>query len=249
MEIPRKNYGKIFIGTSGWHYAHWKGTFYPDTIRAKDQFSTYTNHFQTVEINNSFYRLPSADTFTSWKNAAPDDFVFAVKASRFITHLKKLAVDKEPVSEFLQAANHLGEKLGPVLFQLPPRWSYNLPRLKQFISLLPVDQRYTIEFRDQSWYNTDLYKLLLRNNIAFCIYHLDRHLSPIEVTADFVYIRLHGPKGKYQGSYSLSELKEWKDKILNWSGEGLDVYVYFDNDEKGYAAFNAGKLKELNFSG
>jgi uncharacterized protein YecE (DUF72 family) len=237
--------GKIHIGTSGWHYKHWKGTYYPADIKEPEQFAYYIRHFNTVEINNSFYMLPSVKTFRAWKDAAPKGFLFAVKASRFITHMKKLKTDAASIRSFFTRAGKLEEKLGPVLFQLPPKWKINKERLAEFLSRLPKGNLYTFEFRDHSWYHKDIYELLKKYNCAFCIYELEYHLSPVEVTADFVYIRLHGPGNKYQGSYTDATLKKWAKQCTQWQKNKKDVYVYFDNDQAGFAAFNAERLAAL----
>ncbi|ALI98261.1 DUF72 domain-containing protein [Rufibacter tibetensis] len=237
--------GTVYIGTSGWHYNHWKGNFYPPGVTSKLFTEHYQRFFRTVEINNSFYRLPTPETFAAWRNSVPDDFLFAVKASRYITHMKKLKDPQQGLAQLLGNAQALEEKLGPILFQLPPAWRLNLERFQDFLSALPPYHRYTFEFRDQSWYAQEVYDLLRAHNHAFCIYDLAGHLSPIEVTANFVYIRLHGPEGKYDGSYSESTLQFWADHCRNWAQEGKDVYVYFDNDMHGYAPFNAIRLQEL----
>ena len=237
---------KIYVGTSGWHYAYWKGNFYPPKMQQRDFLNYYLNFFRTVEINNSFYRLPSPETFTAWKNAVPDDFTFAVKASRFITHMKKLKDPVQSLERFLNAVVFLEDKLGPVLFQLPPAWKLNFERLKSFVEALPPYYRYTFEFRHPDWYNEQVYDLLRKHNMAFCNYELALHLSPMQVTADFVYVRLHGPgEGKYQGSYSDDTLHWWAKQAQEWKAMGKDVYIYFDNDQLGYAAFNAKTLKEI----
>lgn len=236
---------RFHIGTSGWHYKHWKGTFYPADTKDKDQLSIYLEHFKTVEINNSFYRLPSADTFSLWRKSVPEDFLFAVKASRYITHMKKLKDTAEGLHLFLTHADHLKEKLGPILFQLPPGWKCNAERLSQFLMHLPKGYRYAFEFRNTTWYDKSIYDLLKQHNCAFCIYELDHHLSPLEVTADFVYVRLHGPEGKYQGSYTKKQLSVWAKRCMQWRKSRRDVFVYFDNDQEGYAAFNASTLKQL----
>jgi len=238
--IRKKN---IHIGTSGWHYKHWKGTFYPADTKDKDQLSRYIEHFTTVEINNSFYRLPSPDTFTSWRNSVPKGFLFVVKVSRFITHMKKLKDVTEALQLFLTNASHLKEKLGPVLFQLPPGWNCNTERLSDFLNHLPKGYRYVFEFRNHTWYDESVYELLKQHNCAFCIYELDHHLSPLKVTADFVYVRLHGPEGKYQGSYTKRQLSTWAKRMKQWSDSGKDVFFYFDNDQEGYAGFNAETLQ------
>jgi uncharacterized protein YecE (DUF72 family) len=235
----------IYIGTSGWHYKHWKGLFYPDKLPAREYMSHYLRYFQSVEINNSFYRLPSEATFSAWKGSVPDDFVFAVKASRFITHMKKLNEPEQSIARFMHAVNFLEEKLGPILFQLPPFWNLNLERLKAFLEALPRGYRYALELRNESWYNEAVYQLLEQYEIAFCIYELERHLSPMLVTAGFVYVRLHGPGNKYEGSYTEEALQAWGVKVKGWQQEGKDVYIYFDNDQFAYAAHNAIRLREL----
>lgn len=237
--------GNIFIGTSGWHYKHWIGTFYPEGTRDADQLNYYLNFFSTVEINNSFYRLPSAETFAAWRKSVPAHFIFAVKGSRFLTHMKKLNVAAANMQRFFDSVKELKEKTGPVLFQLPPMWNVNAERLLYFLRLLPKSHRYAFEFRNATWYNEEIYTLLRTHKCAFCIYELAGHLSPKEVTTGFVYVRLHGPGNKYQGSYTKPALKKWAGQCKQWKQDGKDVYVYFDNDQGGYAAFNAITLKEL----
>jgi len=235
---------KIYLGTSGWSYKHWRGTFYPTGLKAKDEFDYYLEYFDSVEINNSFYKLPSAGTFDNWYNAAPDDFVYVVKASRFITHAKKLRDPQQSSNLFFDRVIHLREKLGAILFQLPPMFKANVERLDEFLGQLPKGMRYVFEFRNTDWYNPEVYNVLRKHNTAFCIYDLAGHQSPMTVTADFVYWRLHGPGEKYQGSYSDDALTEIAKTCKNWL-KNKDVFVYFDNDEKGFAAFNAIRLKEL----
>ena len=236
----------IYIGTSGWHYKHWIGTFYPEGTKDAEQFSYYLKFFRTVELNNSFYRLPSKETFAGWRKAVPPGFIFAVKVSRYITHMKKLKDPKDSIRELFANALALKEKLGPVLFQLPPGWKINAERLEEFLKALPKGHRYVFEFRNESWYEKEIFDLLRKYNCAFCIYELNGHITPMEVTADFVYVRLHGPGAKYQGSYSDKVLQQWNRRFHAWMKEKKDVYVYFDNDQLGYAAFNAQYLSELN---
>ena len=240
-----KRKGKIYIGTSGWHYKHWTGNFYPDTIKGSRQFDEYKKNFETVEINNSFYKLPSDKTFRQWALAAQKGFTYAIKASRFITHVKKLAVDMDSISLLLSRVDKLKEKLGPILFQLPPGWMVDVERFRKFLEKIPYGYRYTFEFRNTSWYKKEIYELLKQHHCAFCIYELAGHTSPKEITADFVYIRLHGPGNKYQGSYTDETLKNWAKLCMQWRNSGLDVYVYFDNDQNGYAAFYALTLKQM----
>jgi len=237
--------GKIYVGTSGWHYKHWIGTFYPEGTKDSEQLAYFIQKFKTVELNNSFYRLPTAETFENWRKATPADFIFSVKGSRYISHLKKLILDKQAIDEFLDHADHLAEKLGPILFQLPPGWEINIERLSIFLAYLPRKYRFVFEFRNSSWYNEQIYGLLKNHHCAFCIYELGGHRSPEIVTADFVYVRLHGPSNKYQGSYTKEVLTEWAKKCKDWQRDGKDVYVYFDNDQAGYAAFNAQTLISL----
>ena len=235
----------IHIGTSGWSYKHWRNTFYPSELKVKDQFSYYTKKFNTVEINNTFYGVPSDETFLNWKNSVPEDFVYVIKANRFITHMKKLRDPAQSLQSFMSKVEHLGTKLGAVLFQLPPYLNVNLQVLEDFLAELPEENRFVMEFRNASWYLPEVYALLKKYNVAFCIYELAGHISPVEITADFVYLRLHGPgENKYQGSYSDQTLTEWAEQCKIWL-ETKDVFVYFDNDEQGYAAFNALQLRKL----
>jgi uncharacterized protein YecE (DUF72 family) len=240
---------RIHIGTSGWHYAHWKGPFYPDNLPAAGFLEFYCRRFQTVEINNSFYKLPDAATLRTWRETAPPGFIFAAKGSRFITHMKKLKDPEPPLATFLERMAVLGDKLGPVIFQLPPRWSFNPARLRHFLAALPKGRRYALELRDPSWINAEALEALAERNAAFCIYELAGYLSPKEVTADFVYIRLHGPGAAYQGSYDRRTLAGWAEAISSWAAGGKDVFCYFDNDEAGYAALNALELQEMLVKG
>jgi uncharacterized protein YecE (DUF72 family) len=240
-----KRKGKVYIGTSGWHYKHWIGTFYPEGTKDSEQLAYYLKFFDTVELNNSFYHLPAALTFKNWKNATPRGFVFAVKGSRYITHMKKLKVLKSNLNVFFKRVDKLEQKTGPVLFQLPPKWNVNEERLDSFLKKLPEGHRYVFEFRNSTWYNENIYKLLSAHNCAFCIYELAGHNTPLITTANFIYVRLHGPGDKYQGSYTNDNLKKWARQCRAWQDEKKDVYVYFDNDQLGYAAFNAITLRQM----
>lgn len=236
---------EIRIGTSGWHYKHWVGRFYPERCSAAQMLGFYTQHFDTVELNNSFYKLPTPEAFRAWRNAAPKDFCFAVKASRFITHNKKLKDPENALNNFLPRAEALGAKLGPVLFQLPPQWGLNLARLDEFLAALPKYHRYAFEFREPSWNTPSVYELLRRHSAAYCIFELAGFQSPFEVTADWTYVRLHGPGERYQGSYDRRALSAWAARIAEWSTRLKSVYFYFDNDDSAYAAHNALELKRL----
>ncbi len=236
---------EVRIGTSGWHYQHWKGTFYPPDLPASRMLSYYIRHFDTVEVNNSFYRLPKPGAFAAWGDAAPPRFLFAVKASRFLTHNKKLKDPENALDNLLPRAAELGNKLGPILFQLPPKWRCNAERLENLLAILPRESKYAFEFREPSWLCTDVFAILRRFNAAFCIYELAGFHTPFELTADWTYVRLHGPGGKYQGSYSDDKLAQWADRIRDWSRTLSGIYVYFDNDQAAYAAHNAQTLKRL----
>lgn len=238
--------GKIHIGTSGWMYKHWLGPFYPaDLKKTGSPLDFYVKRFATVEINNSFYHLPLRSTFKHWEAAVPKHFVFAVKASRYISHIKRLNVPRASIAKFFNRVKYLKKKTGPILFQLPPHWQANPKRLERFLKILPRGYRYTFEFRDPSWFTEEIYGLLRKHKIAFCVYQLKGMTSPLLATAGFVYIRLHGFTEKaYQGDYSLEMLADWAGCIRKWSKEGRDVYVYFDNDQFGYAPKNAAELEE-----
>jgi uncharacterized protein YecE (DUF72 family) len=233
------------IGTSGWHYQHWREFFYPPG--EAPSLIRYAEHFDTVEINNSFYRLPSDETFQAWRERSPPGFLFAVKASRFITHMKKLTDPEGSFEKFFSAVAHLGPKLGPILFQLPPKWRCNLERLEGFLqTIAPKRLRCAFEFRNETWFGPEVEDLLRRHNAAFCIYDIAQRRSPLPATAEFVYIRLHGPEAAaYAGSYSDDVLSEWAGRIEGWRAEGRDVFCYFDNDQKAYAAGDALRLKAM----
>jgi len=235
----------VHIGTSGWHYGHWDGPFYPDGMAKKDYLSYYARHFHTAEVNNTFYQVPPTKTFEHWKKTVPLHFLFAVKASRYITHMKKLKDPEKPVSKFLKRVEVLGDKLGPVLFQLPPRWRVNAERLETFLEILPSGFRYAFEFRDPSWFHPRVLELLKEKKAAFCIYDFDRHQSPKEVTAEFVYIRLHGPEGPYKGKYDSTALSGWAGAISSWARGKREIYCYFDNDQSGYAPQDAQALNQM----
>ncbi len=238
--------GNIHIGTCGWQYGHWKGPFYPEDLSNDELLAYYAGCFQTVEINNSFYRLPEKKTLRRWLERVPADFLFSFKANRYITHMKKLKDPGQPVSRMMDVANSLGDHLGPVLFQLPPRWNVNSERLLNFLKALPPGYRYAFEFRDSSWHVPDVYNALGEAGAAFCIYEIGGLVSPRQVTADFVYIRLHGPETEpYRGRYSTETLAGWAGALSSWSGEGKEIFCYFDNDEAGYAALDAARLQGM----
>ena len=236
---------KNYIGTSGWSYLHWKNNFYPEGLKSIDWLAYYSNEFPTVEINTTFYHTPREATIEKWHSTAPKDFLFAIKASRYITHLKRLKDCKESLQFFYKSIAAFKNKTGPILFQLPPSFKINIERLKGFIALLNDEYHYTFEFRHPSWFVDEVYALFSTHKIALCITDLGGHLSPEKITSDFTYLRLHGPKKAYQGSYGSIGLKSWKKKIETWNQTQLSVFCYFDNDEKGYAIQDAKTLKNI----
>ena len=238
--------GAVHIGTSGWNYKHWIGHFYPEELPQKKWLAYYAERFDTVEVNNTFYQLPQLSTFTNWREIVPENFKFAVKASRFITHMKKLKDPKTSSEKFFQGSERLENKLGPILFQLPPGWQVNADRLAVFLEAIPSGHRYVFEFRNESWLQKEVFDLLRQHNAAFCIHDFRGKDSPREITADFTYMRMHGPTEiAYAGSYPLGTLKKWAQQIRTWRKDLKAIYVYFNNDFQGYALKNALKLREL----
>ena len=236
---------EIHIGTSGWHYDHWVGPFYPERMKPDAFLGFYAEHFGAAEINNTFYQLPEPGTLAEWREATPGRFLFACKASRYITHMKKLKDPDDSIRRFFEVVGALGDKLGPILFQLPPRWRVDSGRLAAFLEALPGGRRYAFEFRDESWFTDEVLELLSRHGAAFCIYDIAGRRSAIEVTAEFVYVRLHGPGAAYEGTYDGRTLHGWARRFRGWRDEGCDVYCFFDNDQNGYAARDALRIKEM----
>jgi uncharacterized protein YecE (DUF72 family) len=236
----------VHIGTSGWNYKHWRGRFYPERLPQAEMLAFYARHFDTVEINNTFYHLPKLRTFSAWRETAPKDFLFAVKASRFITHMKKLKAPKTSSKKLLTRVQRLEGTLGPILFQLPPSWHRDEDRLARFLESLPERHRYAFEFRDPGWLKQEIYNLLKDHNVALCIHDFRGDKTPKEITADFTYIRMHGPrKAAYSGSYPPRVLQKWAQQIKEWQRSLKDIYVYFNNDAEGNAVKDAFKLREL----
>ena len=233
------------IGTSGWIYKHWMGIFYPAKLPASEQLAFYTESFPTVEVNFSFYRLPERAVFETWREQTPEGFLFAVKGSRFLTHMKKLKDPEEPLSRLMERASGLEEKLGPILFQFPHTWPINSDRLEFFLELLPSypQQRYTFEFRHPSWLIPQVYKLLERAGAALCLPVSPTVPLDIRLTAPWTYIRMHS--GQWGTGYSDEELSNWATRIRSFLQEGIDVYVYFNNDPEGHAIRDANRLSAL----
>jgi uncharacterized protein YecE (DUF72 family) len=234
----------IHIGTSGWYYEHWDKIFYQE-IPIKERLSCYAEHFSTVELNTTFYHLPKVDTITHWYDETPKNFIFAVKVSRYVTHIKKLHETQKSINLFIKRIASLKQKLGPILFQLPYSFTRNDDRLEACIAHLPKKHTYVFEFRNNSWLVDDVFDLLRAYNIGFCISDFNKTLTPLEVTADYAYVRLHGPKGRYRGSYTDEQLRNWACRIKQWHTHKIPVFFFFNNDERGFAVQNAQRLQEI----
>jgi uncharacterized protein YecE (DUF72 family) len=232
--------GRARIGTSGYQYDHWRGAFYPENLPKKRWFEHYRTCFDTVEINNTFYRLPDASVFDRWRDAAPERFVFVLKFSRYGSHTKCLRDPSNTVAAFLERAERLEDRLGPILVQLKPSWSRNVERLERFLDAAPDARRWALEFRHPSWLCDEVFDVLRRHNAALCIHDMIED-HPRAVTADWVYLRFHGDR--YAGSYSPQCLSSAADDIAGYVKSGLDVYAYFNNDAEGHAVRNALDLK------
>ena len=239
------NRGRFFAGTSGWSYNHWRGLFYPADLPQREWFTHYSRHFPTVEINYTFYRLPAAKTFVRWRDQSPPGFTYALKAPRSITHLKKLRDSSELLERFLERARLLGDRLGPILYQLPPNWKCDATRLGDFLRLLPEDLVQVFEFRDPSWYCDQILGLLRENNIGFCYSSLPGLDCPLLATGPLVYARMHGVGVKYGGCYTRAQLKDLAVRLQDFVNLGYDVFVYFNNDALAYAVENAYDLRHL----
>lgn len=240
---------EAFIGTSGWTYDGWRGPFYPPDVPKKDWLGFYASRFPTAEINGSFYRTPSLEAVRGWREQTPPGFLFAWKASKFITHWKRLTEKCENSIELMETRLAiLGPKLGPVLFQLPPQFTANRERLASFLKMLSRrrrQRRYAFEFRHTSWYETPIFDLLRDRDVALCISDHHDAPAPWEVTADHVYWRGHGPGGAYKDNYSDEQLRKLAGAIRKWRRSGRSVYVYFDNDQKSAAPADAQRLIEM----
>lgn len=236
---------EIRIGTSGWHYRSWHGPFYPESLKIKDFLSYYVSRFDTAEINNSFYRLPSEQAVRAWHDSTPDGFLFAWKVSRFVTHMKRLKDIEESIDLVFGRMAALGDKFGPVLFQLPPTLKADAEtreRVARCLSLIPGRRRTAFEFRHPSWYEDATFALLRDHDTALCISDHADAPAPWLATAGFVYVRAHGTTGRYAGRYSEATLRNWTQQIIEWRRNGRDVYVYFDNDIKSAAPGDARTL-------
>jgi len=238
---------KVRIGCSGWQYKHWRGNFYPAELPTSRWFAHYSLTFDTVELNNSFYRLPSPETFAKWREQASAHFLYAVKASRFLTHMKKLKDPEDPLARFFDSARQLGPRLGPILYQLPPRWPLNLERFEIFLRALPRGYRHTVEFRDASWYDERIYELLRRYHVALCLHDMQGSATGKMTVGPFVYVRFHFGTSKYGGRYPDERLDDWADWLADRAREGLHVFAYFNNDTGGHAPRDAVRLRQRLF--
>ncbi len=237
--------GEIRIGCSGWNYKHWRGLFYPEGLPQKRWFEHYAATFDTVEINNSFYRLPKAETFDKWREQAPDGFCYAVKANRFLTQAKKLKECAEPLQRMMTPFRHLGDRLGPILYQLPPRFRVNLERLDKFLTLAPKDVVNVFEFREKSWLTEEMLALLDRHGASFCVHDMPGSATPRWVAGPIAYVRFHGGEGKYWGRYSDAGLTDWTDWIVERAKGGRSVWCYFNNDMEAHAIHDALTLRAM----
>jgi uncharacterized protein YecE (DUF72 family) len=233
------------VGCSGWQYRHWRGNFYPSDLPVASWFDFYAARFDTVEVNNSFYRLPEASTFRGWSERSPRGFLFAVKASRFLTHMKKLRDPEGPVELFFSRARELGSKLGPVLYQLPPRWPVNLERLDRFLAALPKRVSHAVEFREPSWYAPEVLSRLAKAGVALCLHDMPGSEPARAPVGPFVYVRFHGSGARYGGGYSDERLRDWARWIRERRAEGRRVYAYFNNDVGGHAPRDAARLRDF----
>src|SRR5689334_14779193 len=234
---------RILIGTSGWSYSSWRGPFFPKSVPAKDHLEFYSGEFSTTELNGVFYRTPTLKAVRAWRKGTPDKFVFAWKASRFITHWKQLGDSSRSSLTLMETRlRALDPKVGPILFQLPSRSVANRDKLARFLRLLKSRRRYAFEFRHPSWFEPPVLDVLRDHNVALCLSDHRDAPTPWEITASFVYVRGHGPGGSYKGHYSDRAMRTWARSIAKWKRDARDVYVYFDNDQKAAAPADARRL-------
>jgi uncharacterized protein YecE (DUF72 family) len=243
---PATRKGRARVGCSGWEYKHWRGDFYPLEIPKPRWFEHYARIFDTVEINNTFYRLPEARTFARWAAQAPATFVYAVKSSRFLTHMKKLKDPEQPLTLLFERMAPMRRRLGPVLYQLPPGWKLNRDRLEHFLQVLPHGVRHVLEFRDSSWYSEDVYAMLERFRVSLCLHDMRGSATVRRRVGPFIYARFHGAgEAQYGGGYSEGRLRDWAEWLNEQRALGIDVYAYFNNDVGGHAPRDAVTLRRF----
>lgn len=229
---------RVYVGCSGWSYGDWAGRFYPRGLPTSGWFEYYSKHFNTVELNNTFYHIPRQTTIDRWARQAPEGFIYAVKAHRSITHIKRLKAVEQQVKAFSNLVAGLRPHLGPVLYQLPPGLKKDIALLSSFLATLPDGLQAAVEFRHRSWYEDSVFDALKRHGVALCLHDMSESSTPLLVTAGFVYIRFHGPSGRYRGSYSDQTLSEWARWVRSQTGIH-SVHAYFNNDVGGHAVSNA----------
>ncbi len=234
---------EYYIGTSGWQYASWRGKFYPREVPKAKWLNYYANRFNTVEINSTFYRLPSDAAVSRWYQGTPADFTISLKASRYITHIKRLRGIEEPLAEFLKRASILKEKLGAILFQLPPNLQRDDERLAGFLSVLPGKYKYVVEFRHRSWFDAEVWNILHKYGVAFCVLDMPGLSAPVLATASFTYVRFHGSVLLYGSRYTRASLSEWAKRIKQLDAVSA-AYIYFNNDFNGFAIENARMMQQ-----
>ncbi|MGW8271911.1 MAG: DUF72 domain-containing protein [Thermodesulfovibrionales bacterium] len=235
----------VRVGCSGFNYPHWRGPFYPGDLPQNKWLAFYCSQFNTVELNVTFYRLPPTLTFERWHDETPDDFVFAIKGSRFISHVKRLREPEESLDLFFDHALCLGEKLEVVLWQLPPSFGIDLDRLERFVSLLSLfPVRSALEFRHGSWITREVFDMCNTHGICLCMADWPEFIADLPATSDFAYIRRHGAGG-YDQLYSAQFLRRDAQTIKECLKSGRDAYVYFNNDAFGYAPRNARQLVRM----
>lgn len=235
----------VFVGTSGWQYRHWKQVFYPEKLPQRLWLPFYAERFQTVEVNNTFYNLPVTSVFEQWEQNVPQDFIFALKMSRFLTHLKRLHDPAEPVHRFMERADALGQKRGPILLQLPPTYGLARDLLDETLSLFAPEVRVAVEFRNPTWFTDQTKELLQRRRAALCLADSPKREQPAWKTAEWGFVRFHEGSGRYAPGYERDELQRWIALIAETFGATADVYVYFNNDAAGYAIRDAITFAEL----
>ncbi len=236
---------QYYIGTSGWHYDDWRGRFYPEKLAKAKWLEFYAQHFNTLELNNTFYHLPSENAFKNWYGSSPPDFTFALKISRYTTHIKRLKDCKEEIKKFISRAELLKEKLGPLLYQLPPGLHRDDDRLTDFLKILPRGLKHVIEFRHDSWFTDEVYDILRRYKVGFCVFDMPKLTSPIIATTDFTYVRFHGSESLYSSRYTDEEMADWAKKIKRLAKNLKFIYIYFNNDIAGYALENAATIRKF----
>jgi uncharacterized protein YecE (DUF72 family) len=235
----------VWIGTSGWQYRDWRGRFYPPAIPMRAWLESYASRFATVESNNAFYRLPELRTFEDWARRTPDDFVMAVKVSRYLTHIKRLADPEEPVARFLGRVRGLGPKLGPVLLQLPPQLRADIDRLEATLDRFPDTIRVAVEFRHPSWFTDEVRRILTDRSVALCLADRRGPRTPLWRTADWTYLRFHQGRATPRPCYGGAALETWARRLEEQWQASEDCFVYFNNDHRGCAARDAARFARL----